>query len=561
MNFDTKNGMINYFKSTRTERAQFLVNELKGTVYVLSDKVVYIYDEEQKLFIKEDKASYYSYVCKLQQKLIEKVRKVMIDVDCDCGKKCVCGAQQLKSTLECIITDLDKKNIIDDIIERAHKDLKDVEFENRVNKISFLLPTRGGKVTDLRTGQERDRTKDDMFTFECNVSITKKTKHAKKFFTDVMPDEEERKYLQKQLGYIITGETDARCFFIWQGKGSNGKSVILNLIKIILNKFYTATSESIFCELGKKNANSASPDLYQLVGKRGLGFSEGKTSDKIEMNYPVLKGISGDDEITCRSLYANNITFKSIGKLIFATNHHPPLSNEESVKNRIRLVPFTQQFVENPTGDQKLKDSEFVHKLETKYIDEVFTWIVEGSIEYYKDRKIIMPESFSDKLKALVNQEDSIESFFNRGIAFTEDPKDFVNKKKLVDHYQKYCNEHSLRCKARSELFQRLDDKGYTIQVLHGYDGYRKIKIQDPSEEQDDKKYFNYGVNEIDQSINVNLFLKTENYKLKSENMDLMMKVKELEDIINKLEQPTKLIVKKRAKVEQKEIDEIVNLL
>lgn len=76
-----------------------------------------------------------------------------------------------------------------------------------------------------------DRTKEDYFTFESPVDYVKTTPNAEKFFKQVFADRANRKYVQRSLGYMMTGDTTAQVFFIWYGKGRNGKSVITNLMR------------------------------------------------------------------------------------------------------------------------------------------------------------------------------------------------------------------------------------------------------------------------------------------------------------------------------------------
>ena len=59
-------------------------------------------------------------------------------------------------------------------------------------------------------------------------------------------DKENTEYLQKCLGYCITGEICGRCLFIFWGKGANGKSTVSDLLGKILSKLSISASKSIF---------------------------------------------------------------------------------------------------------------------------------------------------------------------------------------------------------------------------------------------------------------------------------------------------------------------------
>ena len=111
-----------------------------------------------------------------------------------------------------MLKSFDTKTVLHDLAERAYGYLYDSNFETTTNNISYLLPIQNGKVINLKTLEVRERTQKDMFTFECNVSLTNETPNADKFFEDIMPNIEDREYLRKCLGYIITGKSTQDVF-------------------------------------------------------------------------------------------------------------------------------------------------------------------------------------------------------------------------------------------------------------------------------------------------------------------------------------------------------------
>jgi len=283
----------------------------------------------------------------------------------------------------------------------------------------------------------------------------------------------------------------------------------------------------VFCKQKDTSSGGASPHLFALLNKRCIGYSEGETSDNFELNESICKQISGQDDIACRGLFKDQITFKSIGKLNFLTNHIPRLSGEKSVKDRLRIIHFKQEFQDEPKKGQKKRDPVFIEKLETIYLDEVFSWMVKGSKEYYKDHVIKMPKSFEDETERFLMKEDSISSFFKNRMTITNDKKDLIKRKDLFEKYQEYCNGNSQRCQPRSSLFQRLDHIKIQSTTLHGYDVYRGIKIiGDIDDKPENKKV-------IDEYY---LQLEDENIKLKKiiEQMKQMDEVNQMEATINK---------------------------
>ena len=146
------------------------------------------------------------------------------------------------------------------------------------------LPILKGKKISLITGEISKRTKQDLFSIESPVKFVKDTSHADKFFSQVMPNNEEREYLRKLLGYALSGNMDARCFFIFYGDGSNGKSVIASLMKAILLNLYHQTAKGIFMKGSQEKTEGASPDKIALIGVRCAIYSEGQTADDIDIN-------------------------------------------------------------------------------------------------------------------------------------------------------------------------------------------------------------------------------------------------------------------------------------
>ena len=500
---NTIDEFVNFATLTKTDHASYFAECLKNKVFVTNGKSYFVYDNSKKLFIEQNEGQYHTYFCDYINVIVKKIKVLILTIKCKCFDdvdQCECGAKYKRKQLVNLAKDFDTKTYLKDVSERSYGKLYDTEFDKKINNISYLLPLKNGRVIDLKTLIVRDRTVDDKFTFECPVSYLPNSnfKNANKFFMDVMPDEKEREYLRKSLGYMLTGEVDARAFFIWYGNGSNGKSVILDLLMKILDKYYVSADKSVFCKTDNKSSGAASPHIYALLGKRMIGYSEGETSDNFELNLSVLKQISGDDELSCRGLYKDQITFKSCGKLNFATNNIPRLSKEDAVVNRTRMINFNQEFVEKPTGNQKLKDTQFTDNLKTIYLDEVFSWICQGSKIFYESRKIIMPETFQEQTDKFIHQEDSIASFLDNRLEYTKNQKDSIKKNDIFNAYNEYCKEAGLRCQARSILFTRLDHKKITLTCLNGYPVYRGIKIKEVPQEDDP---IEHGINKEERKI------------------------------------------------------------
>jgi phage/plasmid-associated DNA primase len=198
------------------------------------------------------------------------------------------------------------------------------------------------------------------------------------------------------------------------------------------------------------------------------------------MNVGGIKQISGEDKIQGRPLFAPPVNFYPYIKLHMLTNFAPPLDASQAITERIRYIFLDTFFCENPVEPNEIKiDKEFATKLENEYLSEMFTWIVKGSKEYYSDYKIKVPEEFLTRTNELLSQQDSIKTYFDRNVEFTNNDKHYITKNEIFESYKAFCNGNSQRCQQRSSLFNRLEQHKVRKSSLHGYDVYRGLKIKE----------------------------------------------------------------------------------
>jgi phage/plasmid-associated DNA primase len=265
------------------------------------------------------------------------------------------------------------------------------------------------------------------------------------------------------------------------------------------------------------------------------------------MNESSLKRISGEDKLTGRYLFSNQVEFYPYIKLTMGTNYIPPLGADEAMKRRIRYIYFDKKFTHNPNPNNpnELKiNTEFTEKLKTEYLSEIFSWIAKGAYNLYKCREIIMPQSYQERTNKLLTEGDSIECFIKRKIIKTTKYEDIVKKNDLFEEYKHFCTENSQRCIARSTLWARMAQFGIDTRAKDGYDVFFGLEIKDDKQEE---KY-----NPLDGEPEITY---TPDYKkLYLEQQEEMNKLKEqLKELNEKLK--IQEVVKKEVKEEVKEED------
>ena len=507
--FANTNDIDQFVYSTITDKANFFAKCIGDNIKIVGSKEdCYFYDIKQKLWVMKNKGVYKSFVYEWFNCTTKHMRymytfdKKLLDVKTPLldpaillnnnneidekkvkeineqqkqQKEAVKQNEKMLAKREKLLSFYDSDAFIESIIKRAVGKLADDEFVKLLDNDPHFFPIKNGKKINLKTLEVSERTQFDYFTFESPVSYVKSRKHAEKFFKQLFPNKLEREYFQKVAGYFLSGDVSGRCFFAFYGDGMNGKSTFGNLLQEIMMPFYHQCDKSIFVK--SNNVGGATPQKAALLSKRAAIYAEGETADEMNLNFSSIKEISGDDPINARQIYKDPIVFKAQCKLVMMTNFVLPLTAEKAIKDRLRYVFFDQVFTKSK------ENSDFIESLKTKYLSEIFSWIVDGTKEYYTDLKITMPDSFTKRTNALLTQEDSIESFMTNKITITGKDKDFMRKGHLFDEYRQYCNDNSQRCQPRSTLFNRLSHAKWEVKKKDGYDIYRGFVINNKTDD------------------------------------------------------------------------------
>lgn len=176
-------------------------------------------------------------------------------------------------------------------------------------------------------------------------------------------------FLQRAVGYSLTGSTKERKAFILYGSGRNGKSTFLRTIQTALGDYATtASSNLIMAGRDEKTYN----DLAALRGTRFVAASESGRGKAMDTG--IFKLITGDENISARFLYGEWFTFRPQFKLWLATNHRPDVdADDQALWDRIRLIPFTVRIPDDQVDDDLGK------KLEAE-LPGILKWAVEGAV-------------------------------------------------------------------------------------------------------------------------------------------------------------------------------------
>ena len=271
------------------------------------------------------------------------------------------------------------------------------------HKMAFNVPNG---TLSLRSGRliEHDRshliTKLSPIEYTDNADCPMWTRFLNDIFAG---DKELIRYIQKAVGYSMTGDTSEQCVFFLFGTGSNGKSTFLEVLHSIFGDYVmNIQPETIMVK--NTAGNGINSDIARLKGARLVTTVE--PNEGVRLNEGLIKQLTGDDTVTARKLYGNEFEFKPEFKLWMATNHKPIIrGTDEGIWRRIHMIPFTVH-IPDERKDRQLKE-----KLEREF-PAILRWAVEGCLLWQREG-LKQPRAVLDMTRDYRREMDVISGFID----------------------------------------------------------------------------------------------------------------------------------------------------
>lgn len=256
------------------------------------------------------------------------------------------------------------------------------------------------------------------------------------------------KFVQKAMGYSLSGDVSEQCMFILWGIGANGKSTFLNVLQELFGDYACSTGTETFM----KKTSEQSNDLARLRGMRLVTTSEAEQGKAISES--LIKQITGEDEITARFLYGEYFSFKPTFKIYMATNHKPRIKGADNgIWRRIKLIPFTV------TIPPEQRDKQLTEKLLAEN-SGILNWLLQG-YTLWKKEGLIEPDVIKEANEEYRYDMDSIQAFINEVLNIDASQKWRLPTKDLYDVYLRWCGKNNEKALSQKGLAVRMQEKGY----------------------------------------------------------------------------------------------------
>jgi P4 family phage/plasmid primase-like protien len=387
------------------EGASLVFSEkVRGNLYLTETTGTgYVWNQVKRLWIKVDavinRASITEVLCPLIEDHLRHHRhEIYVDeeIAADTVKRLKKLAKEARSTPWC-------SNVFQKVIPKLYTS----GWDATLNKSSHELPLKDGMIINLKTLNVRQRTRADMWSIECPVKflptadLTPIDEYMQKLFLE---NKDMTIFMQKLLGYFLTGETTDRSMYFFHGTGKNGKSKLMNIVKSVMGQFYATLSPEALLDIGKTKSGP-NPALMPLKHAR-LAVMNDTGSGEVDAR--IVKAATGGDAIAIRGLYEREYSETTTqAKLVDVSNQKKTFDAEDkAMVDRIKMIPYGARF--DPTAKESDELDEFV----SGALDRFATWMIRGSAEWYGSGKdLCLPAPAEASTKALVHASNTIDQF------------------------------------------------------------------------------------------------------------------------------------------------------
>lgn len=209
----------------------------------------------------------------------------------------------------------------------------------RLDTDGFAFNVRNGTL-DLRTGRLRPHGRADLLTKLANVDYRPDASCPtfEQFLSRIFGGNARGiGFLQRAVGYSLTGDTSEQVFFLLWGSGANGKTTFLKTIFGLLGDYAISTRPETFMV---KGPDAIPNDVARLRGARFVIAVEADQGQRLAES--LVKQATGSDVMTARFMRAEYFDFVPAFKIFLATNHKPIIRGTDlAMWRRVRLIPFT----------------------------------------------------------------------------------------------------------------------------------------------------------------------------------------------------------------------------
>ncbi|MEN6484319.1 MAG: phage/plasmid primase, P4 family [Syntrophobacteraceae bacterium] len=273
-------------------------------------------------------------------------------------------------------------------------------------------------------------------------------------------------FLQRVVGYSLTGDTGGQCLFFLHGSGANGKSTFIEVIRALLGDYAKQADFSTFLS---RKGDGPRNDIAALKGARFVSAVE--CEDGKQLAESVIKQITGGDMITARFLFGEFFEYTPCFKVWLAANNKPKITKGDyAIWRRIHLVPF------NVTIPEKERDPALKERLKME-LPGIVNWALEGCAAWRKGG-LQVPKEVRAATAAYKAEMDNLEGFISECCDVDRSAK--ISVAELFKAYGTWCDENGEDRLEKKDFTRKLIERGLVKERgTHGYTYWHGIGLSE----------------------------------------------------------------------------------
>ena len=310
----------------------------------------------------------------------------------------------------------------------------------------------------MRDGTFREHRADDFVTKISPVEYVPSARSERfEVFIDEITcqDKDRARFLQKTLGYGLSGDTRFECMFFYFGETTrNGKGTLMETVLITLGDYGATVRPETIATKYNPNSQNPSEDIARLAGIRFANISE--PGRGLLLNAAQVKTMTGSDTLNARFLHENSFDFRPQFKLYVNTNYLPVITDMTVfTSDRVLIVPFERHF--EPWEQDKGLKAEF-RKPEVQ--SAVLNWLLDGYALLQKEG-LQPPKSVLEATAAYYHESDKVTQFADDRLI--EDGTAEVRTSQVYDEYRRWCDENGCYSENSRNFNQELRKFGKVV--------------------------------------------------------------------------------------------------
>ena len=314
----------------------------------------------------------------------------------------------------------------------------------------YLFNCRNGTL-DLRTFEFRPHSSGDMLATISGVTFNPEAKAElwERVVWDAMQgDQDKVAFLQKSMGYGLTGDTSEECFFLLYGATTrNAKGTVMETYMKMLGGYGRTAKPETIAQRQTPNSNGPSEDIARLAGARVVNISE--PGKQMVLSSSLVKTLTGNDTVTARFLNENSFEYRPQFKLFVNTNHLPKVTDVTVFSSgRVKVIPFERHFTE-AEQDKTLK-----RKLaRAENLSGLLNWCLDG-LRLMRETGFEPPAAVLDATSQYQRDSDKITRFVDE--MMVPDVNGEIRTEDAYKAYQEWCNSNGQKAEGMPTFKQSM---------------------------------------------------------------------------------------------------------